>query len=466
MTDTDKYRIETDSMGEFQVPVGAYYGANTMRAVLNFPISNLRFPRSFIQAIANIKMAAAEVNSDLGLLEARLSEAITQACREIVEGKFDDQFVVDIFQTGSGTSTNMNANEVISNRANEILGEPLGSRTPVHPNDHVNLGQSSNDVIPTTIHIAALYAMETDLIPALKRLSESLDNKSKEFMHIVKTGRTHLQDATPIRLGQAFEGHVGQVERSISRVSHAQSELSEVAIGGTAVGTGVNTHPHFAAKICEILSDNIGVKISETSNHFQAQSTLDNIVESSGVTRTIAVSLMKIANDIRWMGSGPRGGFNEIELPAVQPGSSIMPGKVNPVIPESACQVAAQVIGNDPAITIAGQSGNFAINVMMPVAGYNLLQSIDLLAKVSSNFSSQCIAGLKATSKGPEIVTQGLAIATTLVPHIGYDATASIAHKAQQSGKTIKEVALSETNLSATELDHILDPKAMSKPQS
>jgi len=466
LPNTDTHRIETDSMGEFQVPAGAYYGASTMRAVLNFPISSLRFPRSFIQAIANIKMAAAEVNTNLGLLENRLSEAIIQACKEIVAGKFDDHFVVDVFQTGSGTSTNMNANEIISNRANEILGEPLGSRTPVHPNDHVNLGQSSNDVIPTTIHIAALNSMENRLIPALSTLSGSLNNKSKEFMHIVKTGRTHLQDATPIRLGQAFEGHAGQVDRSISRIVHAQSELSEVAMGGTAVGTGVNTHPHFAEKVCEKLSDYMGINVVETSNHFQAQSTLDNIVESSGATKTVAVSLMKIANDIRWMGSGPRGGFGEIELPAVQPGSSIMPGKVNPVIPESVCQVAAQVIGNDTTITIAGQSGNFEINVMMPVAGYNLLESIDLLSEVSSNFSYQCIDGVKATSKGPEIVTQGLAIATTLVPHIGYDATATIAHKAQQSGKTIKEVALSETNLSVEELDQILDPEAMTKPQA
>ena len=458
------YRKEQDSMGEFDVPAAAYYGANTMRAVLNFPLSDLRFSRSFIEAISNIKLAAAQTNMELGLLDEKLGNAIVEAATEVASGNFDDQFVVDIFQTGSGTSTNMNANEVISNRAIEILGGELGSRNPVHPNDHVNTGQSSNDVIPTAIHVAAAKSIKNSLIPSLKQLKTSLTRKSEEFMPVIKTGRTHLQDATPVRLGQEFTGHTGQIERGIQRCEQALVELSEVALGGTAVGTGVNTHAEFAKKVCAKISHSLEIDIHETNNHFQAQSTLDNIVQASGAMKTIAVSLMKIANDVRWMGSGPRGGFGEIELPEVQPGSSIMPGKVNPVIPESVCQVAAQVIGNDTSVAIAGQSGNFEINVMMPVAAYNLLQSIDILSTASSNFASQCIDGLKPTSKGPEMVERGLAIVTTLVPHIGYDASADIAHKAQESGKTVLEIALSETDFSEDQLRKILDPEGMTEP--
>ena len=457
----NKYRKETDSMGEFQVPMDAYYGANTMRAVVNFPISDLRFSRSFIQSIAHVKSAAAETNMEMDLLDNTIGEAIVKSANEVVEGKLDNQFVVDIFQTGSGTSTNMNTNEVISNRAIEILGGEIGSKTPVHPNDHVNLGQSSNDVIPTSIHVAAASSIHTNLIPSLTKLQEALIKKSTEFMPIVKTGRTHLQDATPVRLGQEFLGYAGQIERSINRSFKALDELSELAIGGTAVGTGVNTHPEFAKKICGKLSASLKIEFYETDNHFQSQSTLDNIVSASGNLKTIAISLMKIANDIRWMGSGPRGGFGEIELPAVQPGSSIMPGKVNPVIPESVCQVAAQVIGNDAAITIAGQSGNFEINVMMPVAAYNLLQSIDILSTSSMNLTTLCIEGIKATTKGPDIVKNGLAIVTTLVPHIGYDASAKIAHKAQITNKAILEVALEETDLKKEELKDILNPEKM-----
>ena len=443
------------------MPADAYYGANTMRAVINFPISDLRFPRSFIRALGQIKQAAAEVNLELGLLDAEPASAIAAASQEVIDGGLDDQFVVDIFQTGSGTSTNMNVNEVISNRAIEILGGELGSRTPVHPNDHVNIGQSSNDVIPTAIHVSALKGIHDDLIPALKQLMGGLNAKAEEFMPVVKTGRTHLQDATPVRLGQEFEGHAGQIERGIQRLRHAESELAEVALGGTAVGTGVNTHPEFAGRVCEKLSKMLGVKVYETKNHFQAQRTLDNVVEVSGALKTVAVSLMTISNDIRWLGSGPRSGIGEIELPEVQPGSSIMPGKVNPVIPESVCQVAAQVIGNDATITIGGQSGNFEINVMMPVCAYNLLQSVDLLAAASKNLEEQCVRGLKATKKGPEMVEKGLAIVTTLVPHIGYDASAAIAHEAQLTGKTVKEVALEMTDLSESRLDEILDPASM-----
>ena len=459
-----KYRSERDSMGEFQVPADAYYGANTMRAVLNFPISDLRFPRSFIRALGQIKQAAAQVNAELELLDSELADGIVKAAQEVVDGRLDDQFVVDIFQTGSGTSTNMNVNEVISNRAIEMKGGVIGSRSPVHPNDHVNIGQSSNDVIPTAIHLSALIAIQDDLIPALEQLQEGLEMKSKEFMPVIKTGRTHLQDATPVRLGQEFLGHAGQVERGIERLRHAQRELSEVALGGTAVGTGVNTHPEFASRVCSKLSGILGIEVTETTNHFQAQSTLDNVVEASGSLKTVAVSLMKICNDIRWLGSGPRGGIGEIELPEVQPGSSIMPGKVNPVIPESVCQVAAHVIGNDAAIAVGGQSGNFEINVMMPVCAYNLLQSIDLLAAAARNLDDQCVRGLKATSAGPDMVERGLAIVTTLVPHIGYDESAAIAKEAQATGRTVKEVAIERTSLSSEELDDILDPSGMTEP--
>lgn len=458
------YRSERDSMGEFQVPANAYYGANTMRAVLNFPISDLRFGRSFIRALGQIKQAAAHVNADLDLLDPDLARAISAAAQEVTDGKLDDQFVVDIFQTGSGTSTNMNVNEVISNRAIEMLGGELGSRAPVHPNDHVNIGQSSNDVIPTAIHISALKAIHDDLIPAMRQLQEGLEQKADEFMPVIKTGRTHLQDATPVRLGQEFRGYAGQIDRGVARLRHAERELAEVALGGTAVGTGVNTHPQFARRVCARLSETLGIEVRETSNHFQAQSALDNVVQASGALKTIAVSLMKICNDIRWLGSGPRGGIGEIDLPEVQPGSSIMPGKVNPVIPESVCQVAAQVIGNDAAIAVGGQSGNFEINVMMPVCAYNLLQSIDLLAAAARNLDAQCVRGLKATSKGPEMVERGLAIVTTLVPHIGYDASAAIAKQAQESGKTVKQVALETTGLSPDELDEILDPSGMTEP--
>ncbi|GHO93684.1 fumarate hydratase class II [Reticulibacter mediterranei] len=464
MTNTvDETRIERDSMGEMRVPINAYYGASTQRAVLNFPISDLRFPREFIRALGQIKQAAAQTNVELGTVDPQIANAIVQAAQEVIEGKLDDHFVLDIFQTGSGTSTNMNANEVIANRASELLGGSRGSRK-VHPNDHVNFGQSSNDVIPTAIHLSALLSIEYDLIPALQSLQQALHEKADAFMPIVKTGRTHLQDATPVRLGQEFLGYTGQVERGIARMRHARGELAEVALGGTAVGTGVNTHPEFAARVCRRLSEMNGVEVRETSNHFQAQSTLDNIVEASGALNTLAVSLMKVANDIRWLGSGPRAGIGEIELPAVQPGSSIMPGKVNPVIAESVCMVCAQVIGNHTTITVAGQSGNFEINVMMPVAAYNLLQSIRLLAASARNFTEQCIKGLQATSKGPEMVERGLAICTSLAPVIGYDAAAAISKEAHKTGKTIREIAREKTSLSEEELDRILDPASMTKP--
>lgn len=456
-------RTERDSMGAMEVPASAYYGASTQRAVLNFPISNWRFQRSFIKALGLIKYAAAEVNHKCGDIDARIAPAIKTASKEVIDGSLDNQFVVDIFQTGSGTSTNMNANEVIANRAIEILGGQRGDRNLIHPNDHVNHGMSSNDAIPTAIHIAALIDIKDKLRPAIERLEVSLRQKSEEFMEIIKTGRTHLQDATPIRLGQEFLGYAGQCERALVRLNHAQDRLSEVALGGTAVGTGINTRPEFAGRVLEIISELIGIEIRETQNHFQAQSTLDEIVETSGVLKTIAVSLLKLANDVRWLGCGPRAGIAEIALPEVQPGSSIMPGKVNPVIAEALCMVAAQVIGNDATIAIAGGSGNFELNVMQPVAAYNLLQSINLLAAAVDNFTSRCIDGVTATMRGPELVEKGLALCTALVPEVGYDVAASISHDAFLSGQTIREVALQKTSLSESDLAKILDPFKMTK---
>jgi len=464
MTSSNNTRTERDSMGEMQVPADAYYGASTQRAVLNFPISSLRFSLAFNRGLAQIKQVAAQVNMELGSLDKEVGDAIVTAAQDVIDGNLEDHFVVDIFQTGSGTSTNMNVNEVIANRAAEVLGHQRGTRGPVHPNDHVNKGQSSNDVIPTAIHLAAASAIQDQLIPALELLRDEMQKKATAFWPIIKTGRTHLQDATPIRLGQEFQGYVGQAERSIKRARQALDEMSEVALGGTAVGTGVGTNSQFAPKVIVKLSKLTGVKLRETTNHFQAQSTLDNIVSASGAMKTIAVSLIKIANDLRWLGSGPRAGIGELDLPEVQPGSSIMPGKVNPVIPESVLQVAAQVIGNDSAVTLSGQSGNFEINVMMPVAAYNLVQSIELLASATSNFVTQCIKGITATDKGPQMVERGLAICTGLVPAIGYDAAAKIAHEAGLTGKSVREVAREQTDLTEEQLDDLLDAEAMTEP--
>ncbi len=463
---TQTTRAERDSMGEMQVPSSAYYGASTQRAVLNFPISELRFSRSFIRALGLIKLACAQVNKEKGELDAKVSGAIEKAAQEVADGKFDSEFPVDIFQTGSGTSTNMNANEVIANRAIEILGGKRGERNLVHPNDHVNKGVSSNDSIPTAIHVAALIDIKERLVPALTLLEKSLKKKSDEFMPVIKTGRTHLQDATPIRLGQEFLGYAGQIERALERLQYASKRLSQVALGGTAVGTGINTTPEFAGKVLEKVSKLVGIELTETTNHFQAQSTLDEVVDCSGVLKTIACSLMKIANDIRWLGCGPRAGISEIALPEVQPGSSIMPGKVNPVIAESLCMVAAQVIGNDATVTIAGQSGNFELNVMMPVAAHNLLESINLLAAAAENFSKQCVDGITATERGPELVERGLALSTALVPAIGYDASAQISKQAFESGKTVREIALATTKLTEEELEAHLDPFKMTAPDT
>jgi fumarate hydratase, class II len=457
------HRVERDSMGEVEVPRDALFGAQTRRALDNFPISDLRKPRRFIEALGAIKLEAAVVNRELGLIGEEEKDAIVEAAEEVIDGRLDNAFVLDVFQTGSGTSTNMNANEVISNRAIQLLGGELGSKSPIHPNDHVNMGQSSNDVIPTAIHLSALISIDKDLLPALEKLRAALQQKATELDDVVKTGRTHLQDATPIRLGQEFLGYAGQMERGIERLRKAQDDLSEVALGGTAVGTGVNSQPEFATRVCERLSARFGVDVYETENHFQAQSAMDATVFTSGALKTVAVSLMKISNDIRWLGSGPRAGIGEIALPEVQPGSSIMPGKVNPVIAESVAMVAAQVMGNDATIAIAGQSGNFELNVMLPLIAYNLLQSIELLSNAAENLTDQCVSGIEATERGPELVEQGLMLATALAPVIGYDRAAEISKAAYKSGRTIREIAREETDLSEDELDELLDARHMTE---
>jgi fumarate hydratase class II len=464
MSKIAKTRLERDSMGTMRVPAAAYYGASTQRAVINFPISNLRLPRSFIRALATIKLCAAEVNRQSRLLDRSKAAAIKRAAREVAAGKFDDQMVVDVFQTGSGTSTNMNVNEVIASRARELRGKTRDDRHDVHPNDDVNLGQSSNDVIPTATHIAALLEINERLVPALTNLLDSLRRKSDEFMPIVKTGRTHLQDATPIRLGQEFLGYAGQIERALERLTYASQRLSTVALGGTAVGTGINTRADFAARVCAQLSKVLDLQVTETSNHFQAQSSIDEIVNASGELKTIAVSLIKIANDIRWLGSGPRAGFGELILPEVQPGSSIMPGKVNPVIAEAVCQVAARVVGNDATITIAGQSGSFELNVMQPIAAYCLLESIEILANAAENFRVRCIDEIQATQRGPELVRNGLLLATALVPSIGYDNAAAIAKEAARTGESIHAVAKRMAGLCDEQLDALLNPETMTQP--
>src|SRR5436309_2580625 len=421
-------RIERDSMGEVRVPGNALYGAQTQRAAENFPISNLRFPREFIRALGLIKLSAARANMDLGLLEKKIGDAIVKASQEVIDGKLDEHFVLDIFQTGSGTSTNMNANEVISNRAIQILGGVVGSKKPVHPNDHVNLGQSSNDVIPTAMHISAMELIERVLIPALRKLQRALAAKAKEFDSIVKIGRTHLQDATPVRLGQEFSGYARQAQLAVRRLEKLRDTLGELPLGGTAVGTGINTDPKFAAKAIQYLSKLTGLKFREAENHFEAQAAKDAIVETSGTLKTIAVSLTKIANDLRWLASGPRCGIGEIHLPETQPGSSIMPGKVNPVIAESLLMAAAQVIGNDLTVTISAQAGVFELNVMMPVMAHNILESIRLLAASANNFADRCISGIDANrERCNEMVEKSTAMCTALASEIGYDASAAIA---------------------------------------
>jgi fumarate hydratase, class II len=458
------YRQERDFGGTVIVPDDALWGAQTQRALETFTISDLRLPRRYLGVLGSLKRAAARANTALGLLDPALADAIVAGAGEVADGLLDDHFRVDVFQTGSGTNTNMNANEVIANRANQLLGMPLGTRRPVHPNDHVNLGQSSNDVTPTVVHLAAQAAITHRLVPAFVHLARSLRSVAAATDGIVKTGRTHLQDAVPIRLGQEFLGHAGQVERGIERLRSAQSGLAEVALGGTAVGTGLNTHPEFAGRVVAALADEFSVELRETENHFQAQNNVDAAVFASGALRTAAVGLLKVADDVRWMSSGPRSGLGEIEVPTLSMGSSIMPGKTNPVVAEAVCQVAAKVTGNDAAIALAGGRGNFELTVMTPVVAYCLLESIELLAGAASVFADRCIAGIKATDAGPAAAERSLMTATALSPRLGYDEAAAIAADARASGRTIREVTRERTDLPEDELSELLDPLRMTGP--
>ncbi|MDX1642097.1 MAG: class II fumarate hydratase [Balneolaceae bacterium] len=455
------YRIEKDSMGEVKVPADAYYGAQTQRAFENFPISNIRFSSDFISALGRVKKAAALVNTDLELLDEDVSEAIQKASQEVVDNKFDDDFVLDIFQTGSGTSTNMNANEIIAKRANELKE---GTDVNIHPNDHVNFGQSSNDVIPTTIRVSAALSVKTKLIPALELLHQSLLDKGEEFREVVKTGRTHLMDAMPVTIQQEFNGYARQVELGIERLESTLERVQELPQGGTAVGTGINTHPEFGKRFAAAVSEDTGLEFTEAENHFEAQATVDAPVELSGQLKTIAVGLMKIGNDFRWMNSGPNSGIGELQLKALQPGSSIMPGKVNPVIEESLTMVCAQVIGNDATITIGGQSGNFELNVMLPVVAHNLLQSIDILANAAKNFAEKSVQGVKVNEdRIKQMVGKNPVLVTALNPIIGYDKAAKIAKTAFAEDRAVLEVAKEMTDLSEKELKKALDPINMTR---
>ena len=452
-------------MGEMVVPESALYGASTQRAVLNFPISGYRFSRPFIRALGLVKWAAAQANHDLGLLDAHRAAFVVQAAEEVVEGKLDDHFPLDIFQTGSGTSTNTNANEVIANRAAQLAGKPIGSKDPVHPNDHVNMGQSSNDVIPSAIHVSAAEELRNRLLPALEKLRAALDAKAKEFWDIIKIGRTHLMDATPVRLGQEFSGYAQQIEYAQERAEKAIEVLRELALGGTAVGTGLNRHIEFPGKVMHHLHQRTGIEFYEAKNHFEAQGSKDAVVEASGQLKTIATSLFKVANDIRLLGSGPRCGIGEIQLPATQPGSSIMPGKVNPVMCESMMMVCAQVFGNDTCITWAGANGNFELNVMMPVMAHDVLESIRLLANSADAFAEKCVTGIVANrERCQELVELSMAMVTSLAPKIGYDRAAEIAKESAKTGKTVRELCAEKNVLPEAELNRILDPVSMTEP--
>lgn len=450
-------RTEEDSMGSVQVPAQAYYGSQTQRAVDNSLRSGLKLPSGFVHALALIKRCAADTNEHLGLLDTRLSAVIMIAAEEVLAGRWDDQFVVDLFQSGSGTSTNMNMNEVLAARANELLTGKKGGRSPVHPNDHVNLGQSSNDIIPTALHIAAMLALNRSFLPAFYHLQETLGVKVDTFKEIRKIGRTHLQDAVPITLGQVFGGFARQIELACQRVSAVMPRLSELALGGTAVGNGLNAHPEFAGRTIAEISAFSGTRFEEARNHFEAQSARDTAVELSGTLKTVAVSLVKIANDIRLLGSGPRCGIAELKLPALQPGSSIMPGKVNPVVPEIVVQAAYQVMGNDTAVSLGGQAGHFELNANVPLIAYNLLQSIELLTGAARLLADKCIRELKADRERCEsYIEQSLALVTGFVPLIGYDRAAELARLAHASGKTVRQVAREMKNIPEEELKKIL----------
>ena len=454
------YRIEKDSLGDVRVPRDAMYGAQTQRAFENFPISGRRFSRPFIRAVGLVKAAAAETNKELGHLSARAGDAIARAALEVAEGKWDDQFVVDIYQTGSGTSTNMNANEVIAHRSNEIL-----KGSSVHPNDHVNFGQSSNDVFPTAMHVSGRVAIEEELIPALHALEKALRKKARAFDRVMKSGRTHLMDATPVRLGQEFAGYATQVARSVSRLRRASEELAELALGGTAVGTGINTDPRFAAKAITKISKATGIKFREAEDHFEAQGAKDAFVSASGALNVCAVALMKVADDIRWMASGPTSGIGEILLPAVQPGSSIMPGKVNPVMAEALTMACARTMGNHVTVTIGGSRGNFELNVMMPVMAEAFLESGKLLAGASRTFTTRCVEGIEPNRpRAQELLERNPSIATALNPYIGYDRAAEIAKQSAKQGRSVRDVVKEHGLMKGAELNRALDVRTMTEP--
>ncbi|MCB1207958.1 MAG: class II fumarate hydratase [Verrucomicrobiales bacterium] len=463
-------RIEKDSMGEVPVPADALYGASTQRAVLNFPVSGQLIPISIIHAYGLIKWAAARVNQSLGLLSQDKADLIERAALEVAEGKLDPHFVLDIYQTGSGTSTHMNVNEVISNRACQIAGRPLGAKDPIHPNDHANLGQSSNDTFPTAIHMAVAQDLRGKLLPALESLHAALALKGDAFWEVLKIGRTHLMDATPVRLGQEFRGYACQIEHSVDRVHKALKAIAELPLGGTAVGTGLNRHPNFPSRVIALLAEKTGFPFREAKDHFEAQSAKDALVEVSGQLKTIATSLFKIASDIRWLGSGPQCAIGEIRLPAIQPGSSIMPGKVNPVLCESVMQVCARVFGNDATVTWCAAAGsNFELNVMMPVLAAAVLESIDLLANVSLIFSERCVAGIEAQKERcNDLIESSLAMVTGLISKIGYDRAAIIAKESANTGITVRELCLDrldELGISKAELEEALDPARMTAPE-
>jgi fumarate hydratase class II len=461
--DEQEYRTEQDSLGEMQVPADAYWGAQTQRAIGNFPVSGLTFQRRFIRALGIVKKAAAQANVELDLLDEDKADAIIEAADEVIAGQHDEHFPVDIFQTGSGTSSNMNANEVIANRATEIFGGEVGTRE-IHPNDHVNYGQSSNDVIPTAMHVASLEAVERDVIPGLETLADALAEKEAEFDDVVKTGRTHLQDATPVRLGQEFGGYRAQIEKGIQRVSAVRDSLGELALGGTAVGTGLNTHPEFPARAAQNISSETGLEFQEASNHFEAQAAHDAMSEAHGALRVVAGSMNKIANDLRLLASGPRNGLGEIEQPENQPGSSIMPGKINPVVAESVNQVHKQVVGNDAAVSAGAARGEIDLNLYKPVLAYNFLQSANIIANSAELFGERFVAKLEANEDHcKKQVDQSMALATALNPAIGYDKASKVAKKALEEGKSVREVAVDEGYLSEEEADEVLDPAAMTE---
>ncbi|KYH26851.1 fumarate hydratase class II [Halalkalicoccus paucihalophilus] len=458
---SEDVRIEEDSLGEIEVPEDAYWGAQTQRAVENFPISGITFSRRFIRALGIVKKAAAEANRDLDLVEEDTAEAIIEAADEVIAGQHDDQFPVDVFQTGSGTSSNMNANEVIANRATEIRGGEIGSRD-VHPNDHVNYGQSSNDVIPTTMHVSALEGVEKDVLPALETLEEELAEKEEEFADIVKTGRTHLQDATPVTLGQEFSGYRTQIEKGRVRVKAVRAHLAELALGGTAVGTGLNTHEEFPERAAEYISEETGIDFVEADNHFEAQAAHDAMVEAHGALRVVAGSMNKMANDMRLLASGPRNGLGELEQPENQPGSSIMPGKINPVVAESVNQVHKQVVGNDATVSTGGARGELDLNLYKPVLAHTFLESASMIANAAEAFGERFVAKLEANAEHCERqVEQSMALATALNPHIGYDKASDAAKTALKEGKTVREVVVEKGYLDEDEVEEVLDPELM-----